>query len=81
MISAASVIDLIHEHEILAAGSDIAPDTDLFSQGLDSVALMQLLLHVEDRFGLAVAPSEITRERFATPAALASYLRQIRAAA
>lgn len=81
MISSESIIRLIHDHEILCAETDLAPGTDLFSQGLDSVALMQLLLHVEERFGLTVSPSEITRDRFATPAALACYLSQVRAAA
>ncbi len=41
-------------------------DDDLFAAGLDSMAIMQLLVMVEDRFGAAIPPEEMTTEKFGT---------------
>ena len=46
--------------------------------GLDSMAMMQLLLLIEERFGLTINPAEMTRERFATASALAGFLGEKR---
>lgn len=76
MISPSQVIQLIEEHGILVLDEPLEAGTNLFSQGLDSVALMQLLLLLESEFQLSLSPSEINRERFATPEALANYLSE-----
>lgn len=73
-ISPAAVIELLTAEHILEPQEPIAPDSDLFSMGLDSMAMMQLLLQIEERFKLTVNPAEMTRERFATANALASFL-------
>lgn len=75
-ISPAAVLDLIIEQQIVEADEPVTPTTDLFGLGLDSMAMMQLLLHIEDRFGIQVAPGEMTRERFATAQALAAFLSE-----
>lgn len=75
-ISPAAVIELLTSEHILEPQEPLAPETDLFSMGLDSMAMMQLLLHIEQRFGIAVSPAEMTRERFATPSALAAFLAE-----
>ncbi|MBB5035080.1 phosphopantetheine-binding protein [Prosthecobacter vanneervenii] len=77
-ISPAAVIELLTSEQIIESHEPIAPEADLFSMGLDSMAMMQLLLHIEMRFGLAVSPAEMTRERFASPAALAAFLEEKR---
>jgi acyl carrier protein len=77
-ISPAAVIELLTAEHILEPQDPITPDTDLFSMGLDSMAMMQLLLHIEERFRLTVNPAEMTRERFATANALASFLGEKR---
>ena len=77
-ISPAAVIELLTSEHILEAPEPIAPDADLFSLGMDSMAMMQLLLHIEMRFGLAVSPAEMTRERFASASALAGFLEEKR---
>lgn len=73
-ITPATVIELLTEENIIEPQGQIAPDTDLFAMGLDSMAMMQLLLHIEERFRLTINPAEMTRERFATAGALAGFL-------
>lgn len=77
-ISPAAVIELLTTEHILEPQEPLAPDTDLFSMGLDSMAMMQLLLLIEERFQLTINPAEMTRERFATASALAGFLGEKR---
>ena len=77
-ISPAAVIELLTTEHILEPQEPLTPDTDLFSMGLDSMAMMQLLLLIEERFGLTINPAEMTRERFATASALAGFLGEKR---
>jgi acyl carrier protein len=49
-------------------------DSDLFALGLDSLAMMQLLLHIERDCQVTIPVAEITRERFSTPKRLAEWL-------
>lgn len=77
-ISPTAVIELIITEHIIEPHEPITPDTDLFSMGLDSMALMQLLLQIEERFRLTINPAEMTRERFATAGALATFLDEKR---
>lgn len=66
---------LIQENVLPSAG-DLQPDTNLFDAGLDSMAIMQLLLLVEDQYGVMPPESDLTRDNFATPQDLARLLRQ-----
>lgn len=68
------VIELLISEHILEPQEPITSDADLFALGLDSMAMMQLLLQLEVRFGVNVSPGELKRERFATAAALARFL-------
>lgn len=77
-ICPAAVIALLTSEHILEPQEPLTPDTDLFSMGLDSMAMMQLLLQIEEHFRLTVSPAEMTRERFATPSALAGFLEEKR---
>ena len=69
-----TVLALIIEQQIVESDEPLTPATDLFGQGMDSMAMMQLLLHLEDRFGVEVTPAEMTRDRFQTATALAAFL-------
>ena len=73
-ITPAAVLNLIVEQQIIETSVPVEPDTDLFALGLDSMAMMQLLLHIEDRFGISVSAGEMTRDRFASANALATFL-------
>ena len=77
-ISPAAVVNLLLVENILEPQEPITLDTDLFSVGLDSMAMMQLLLQIEEHFRLTINPAEMTREHFATARALASFLGEKR---
>jgi acyl carrier protein len=79
-ITPIALIQLFQEQAILEGSETLEPNTDLFAAGMDSIAMMQLVLHMEDHFGVAVQPVEITRERFSTPQSLATFLQYKRAA-
>ena len=49
-------------------------DTDLFAAGLDSMAIMQLLIGIEMRLGKAIPVHVVTRENFKSPQAILSLL-------
>lgn len=49
-------------------------DTDLFKAGLDSLAIMQLLIAIETRLGKGIPVREVTRENFKSAQAILSLL-------
>ena len=65
------LIDWLNDEGVLELEWDFPEDGDLFSAGLDSMAVMQLVAAVEDRFGVELAPEDLTREHLATPVTLA----------
>ncbi len=77
MISPQQVIHLIEEHGILVLDEPLGAQSNLFTLGLDSVALMQLLLLLESELGISLSPAEVQRDRFMTPEALAGFLCSI----
>ena len=46
-------------------------DTDLYGVGMDSMAIMQLLILIEEEYGVALPECALTRENFATARQLA----------
>jgi acyl carrier protein len=72
-----SIIALLIEHDILSTEDPILADSDLFTLGLDSLALMQLLLHLEARFKVAIPVESITAAHFTTPERLAGWIREM----
>ncbi len=69
-----TVLALIHEHQIVETEEALTADSDLFSHGLDSLAMMQLMLHLERQFQVQISPAEMTRNHFATASVLAQWL-------
>ena len=71
--------------EILAeiCGADpgeIREDTPLFDEGLlDSFALVQLIVALEDQLSVSLDPAELERSVMATPAAIAATVAAHRA--
>lgn len=50
-------------------------DVELFDSGLiDSLAFTELLVEMEDRFGVSVSPTEVDRSDLNTPNKIISYL-------
>ena len=53
------------------------PDLALYEyQVLDSMRTVQLILMIEEEFGLKISPAEFERERWRTPRAVIADLRQ-----
>ena len=48
--------------ELLSVGDEFTPDTNLVDAGLDSLAITQLLLSVEERTGVWVDEGSLTPE-------------------
>lgn len=74
------LIDLIRT-EILDTAEPLTPQGDLFAAGLDSMGIMQLLLAIEDRFGVAIDPVDLSRENFSTVGKIATLVAEKQAAA
>jgi acyl carrier protein len=52
--------------EILEVGDDFNEFTDLHDAGLDSMATMQLLIKIEQAFGVQLAASKLTKENLSS---------------
>lgn len=74
------LLDLIRT-EILGTDEALAPQSDLFAAGLDSMGIMQLLLAIEDRFGVAIDPADLSRENFSTAEKIAALVAEKKEAA
>lgn len=64
----------MNDEGVLELDWDFPEDGDLFAAGLDSMAVMQLVVAVEDRFGVELGPEDLTRANLATPTTLAALL-------
>ncbi|MFC8569894.1 phosphopantetheine-binding protein [Streptomyces sp. NPDC057245] len=62
---------LLHEAlPRLAAKGALRPDSSLKAAGLDSLAMVEVLVRVEDAYGISIPDSQLVADTFATPAAL-----------
>lgn len=64
--------------DLLATQAGFSTETDLFAVGLDSMAIMQLLLLVEEEFGEVIPVESVSRENFKTVRAVAALIRERR---
>lgn len=55
-------------------------DSNLYEAGLDSMALMQLLILVEEEYGVSIPESALTKQNFSTVRHLSKLIRERRAA-
>ena len=60
---------------LLETAAPLDADTDLYSVGLDSMAIMQLLILVEEEYGVSLPEVALTRENFSTARQLAGLVR------
>ena len=68
------IIDWMNDEGVMELDWDFPEDGDLFAAGLDSMAVMQLVVAVEDRFGIELVPEELTKANLATPTTLAALI-------
>lgn len=63
-----------------AEEGEITSDLDLFEEGLlDSFGTIQLLMELEERFGVSLEIGEISRQQIATPEKIAQLIREAQA--
>jgi acyl carrier protein len=72
------LLDLIRT-EVLETGELLTPQSDLFAAGLDSMGIMQLLLAIEDRFGVPIDPADLSRANFSSTEKIAALVAEKRA--
>jgi len=60
--------------DILELAPDFRITDDLFEAGLDSMAIMRLLLHVETAFGCRLPVAQVNRENFSTVQKIAALI-------
>jgi acyl carrier protein len=60
---------------LLETIAPIQPDTDLYTLGMDSMAIMQLLILIEEEYGVSLPECSLTRQNFSTVTQLARLIR------
>ena len=70
---AGALTAFVNDH-IMARGHPIRPDDDLQAAGVDSMALLKVLLFIEAEFGFWMPDEDLVEEHLATARALASYV-------
>jgi diaminopimelate decarboxylase len=59
---------------IMASGRSVRPDDDFELMGIDSMAMLKVLLFVEATFGFWMPDEDLVAENLASPRALARYI-------
>ena len=67
------LVTLISER-LLETRPGFGADSDLYENGLDSMAIMQLLVLLEEEYGISISESALTRKNFCTVRRLAGLL-------
>lgn len=79
-----ALIELVHgilRDEILSVEAGFSPESNLIEAGLDSLAVTQLMLSIEERTGVWVDESLLTPENLHTSVTLATLVHaQLRSA-
>lgn len=68
----------LDQEGIVELDADFPEAGDLFAAGLDSMAVMQLVVAAEEAFGVVLAPEDLTRLNLSTPSALAALIAKKR---
>lgn len=68
------VIEWLNEEGMVELGDDFSAKGDLFAAGLDSMAVMQLVVAAEEKFGVVLGPEDMTRANLSTPESMAALL-------
>jgi acyl carrier protein len=73
------LVTLVSER-LLETQPGFGPDSNLYEAGLDSMALMQLLILVEEEYGVSIPESALTKQNFSTVRHLSQIIVEKRAA-
>jgi acyl carrier protein len=74
----ADVVVMLREEGILELAEDCGVETDLFEAGLDSMAVMQLIVVIEERYGVALGVADASREALGSPTRMAATINSKR---
>jgi acyl carrier protein len=61
---------LLRLHLDLTEDSALGVDDDLFARGLDSIAIVSLVVSAEETYGIVIPDEALDRETFQTPGSL-----------
>jgi acyl carrier protein len=67
---------LLIRERLLETTPDFSPTSNLYDAGLDSMAIMQLLLLLEEKYGIMLPDSDLSKENFSTTHHLAILLQK-----
>lgn len=77
-VEASRLIEIVRVHARLAGdGTAIELESNLFELGLDSAGALNLLLDLEDAYGVIFPEALFTEETFRSPAALRTALLEL----
>jgi acyl carrier protein len=68
------LVQLVSER-LLETAPDFNADSNLYDSGLDSMAIMQLLILIEEEYGVTLPEGELTRQNFSTVRSVAGLIR------
>jgi acyl carrier protein len=68
------LVQLVSER-LLETQPGFDADSNLYDSGLDSMAIMQMMILIEEEFGVALPESELTRQNFSTVRNVAGLIR------
>lgn len=74
-----TVIGWLRDEQILDLTDGFSTDDDLFLAGLDSMAVMQLVVAAEERFGVVLQAADLSKENLGTAESLAALINRRRA--
>lgn len=72
---AEDVVEMLREEELFELPSELRTDSDLFELGMDSMAVMQLIVIIEERWGVALGAADASRESLGTAERLAATIQ------
>jgi acyl carrier protein len=76
MTTEKAIIDYIMNELAVGRSKQIELGDDLFSSGvLDSLGVLQLVLFIEEQFGVEVPDEDVVFENFQSVSAIAEYLK------
>lgn len=62
------------DEQLFPLDESVTPQSDLFAEGLDSMALMQLILLLEQEFSVTIVPDDLNGENFSTLEKMAGFV-------
>lgn len=66
------ILAMLGEERLVELPANAGAETDLFAAGLDSMAVMQLIVVLEERWGVVLGAADVGRETLGTPARMAA---------